>query len=489
VHPYLEIPGRLLGLVLILVSVAWALGWRRSTDPKERQIASLGGLFGLGGLVLLAGVVDTVRWPTYGFFMGLGCLSLAALTIHWSRKQNLLSMEQMLEVLLLTGVCGLIGARCVYLVENWDTQFSDRPPAMPLGKIHEPIAAGDTLVLSTHGDAPFVVTFQGDETSLGQLKQRIEAQGASHDLIVALKTTQHRGNEGIKVTERGLLLKTQRRGPEAMLHVVKGTAVKKLGLIPNSLTRGVATPVSRIFNLRRGGLTYFGSVMGVLLAAAIYLRFRKVSYLRMLDLVAPALPLGLFFGRLGCLANGCCWGREAGPSALFAVRFPRWSPAWAQYAKENLPCTFDRVLAEQKPFEELATAMGPLADATPPLHATQLYEGLTVLLVFFLVLAYRRWFQTRVGQSFAVVVLLQAPVRLVVEHFRRDHGVFFDLAGYSFTESQLVAVGMFSIAVPGMIYLSLKGRLLTDVATEPPAEPAAPAEPGPQPEATPEVSP
>ena len=75
-----------------------------------------------------------------------------------------------------------------------------------------------------------------------------------------------------------------------------------------------------------------------------------------------------------------------------------------------------------------------------------------------------------------VVVLLQAPVRFVVEHFRRDHEVFFQVAGYPLTESQIVALSMFTLAVPAMAYLSLKGQRLAELESSP----ASPEDASPQ---------
>jgi len=450
-------------------------------------MAPFGGLFGLVGLVLLLGVVETIKWKTYGFLMASGCLAVAVFSIHWARQTKLMSVERMLEMLLITGLCGLFGARAVFLIETWDTRFADRPPIVAGAGIEESLAKGDTLVLTTHDEEPFTVTFEGDETTLTKVKERLEGAGASHDLVVGIETTQHRADEGIVVTERGFLLKTGRTGEQARLGVVGGSALEKLGL-PRGLTQGVTVPWQEMLNIRAGGLTYFGSVIGVLLSAAIYLRIRKVSMLRMLDLVAPTLPLGLFFGRLGCLAHGCCWGREAGPNALLSVELQPWTPGWAQFASEKLSCNYDRMLNEQHLDAVMSAKLGPLVTSTPSLHATQLYEGLTVLLIFFLAWAYRSKLQTRVGQAFAAVVLMQAPVRFVVEHFRRDHEVFFQVAGYPLTESQIVALSMFALAVPAMAYLSLKGLRLTEVEpgttspedTEPEPAPADPSPDAPQ---------
>src|SRR5690606_9238822 len=152
--------------------------------------------------------------------------------------------------------------------------------------------------------------------------------------------------------------------------------------------------------------------------------------------------LGLFFGRLGCLARSCCWGREAGEGALLSVSYPPWSLPWLQMAEERLPCTFDPNLRERTltPAIEAIRRPGALLEGTPPLHAAQLYEGVGVLIIAGLLVLYRARLQTRFGQTFVLTLLLQAPLRFVVEHLRRDHDVFVDALGYHFTETQVVAV-------------------------------------------------
>ena len=61
-------------------------------------------------------------------------------------------------------------------------------------------------------------------------------------------------------------------------------------------------------NFADGGMVLYG---GVLLGIVVYLWFCrkwKIPSLLLADLVIPAIFLGLAFGRLGCLLNGCCFG-------------------------------------------------------------------------------------------------------------------------------------------------------------------------------------
>jgi phosphatidylglycerol:prolipoprotein diacylglycerol transferase len=57
------------------------------------------------------------------------------------------------------------------------------------------------------------------------------------------------------------------------------------------------------------GMSYHGGLLGVVAAGYLFSRRHKLSFLRMLDFVAPAAPLGYTFGRLGNFINGELFGR------------------------------------------------------------------------------------------------------------------------------------------------------------------------------------
>ncbi|QDS91357.1 Prolipoprotein diacylglyceryl transferase [Roseimaritima multifibrata] len=78
-----------------------------------------------------------------------------------------------------------------------------------------------------------------------------------------------------------------------------------------------------------GGLVVYGSIMGGFLGAAIYCYRNKIPLLRLGDVVIPCLFLGIFFGRIGCLLNGCCYGGRC-PDNGWALRFPAGSPIYSE---------------------------------------------------------------------------------------------------------------------------------------------------------------
>lgn len=79
------------------------------------------------------------------------------------------------------------------------------------------------------------------------------------------------------------------------------------------------TPLE-IMALWHGGLIWYGGFLGGLLGTWLSLRRRGIGFLRGVDQVIPFMALGHAVGRIGCFANGCCYGIPT--SAWFGVQFP-----------------------------------------------------------------------------------------------------------------------------------------------------------------------
>lgn len=77
-----------------------------------------------------------------------------------------------------------------------------------------------------------------------------------------------------------------------------------------------------IFAVWRGGMSFHGGFIGVLIAMAWFAQKTGRSFLQVGDFVAPLVPLGLAFGRLGNFINGELWGREAPADLPWAMIYP-----------------------------------------------------------------------------------------------------------------------------------------------------------------------
>jgi len=76
-----------------------------------------------------------------------------------------------------------------------------------------------------------------------------------------------------------------------------------------------------IFALWHGGMSFHGGIFGVIIALFISSRLVKYPFLRLTDLVAPVVPIGIFLGRIANFINDELWGRVT--DVAWAVRFPR----------------------------------------------------------------------------------------------------------------------------------------------------------------------
>lgn len=74
-----------------------------------------------------------------------------------------------------------------------------------------------------------------------------------------------------------------------------------------------------LLQLWTGGMSFHGGFLGVAIAIILYARRQQINMLSLGDLVAPVVPLGLFFGRIANFINGELWGRET--TVPWAIRF------------------------------------------------------------------------------------------------------------------------------------------------------------------------
>ena len=78
--------------------------------------------------------------------------------------------------------------------------------------------------------------------------------------------------------------------------------------------------LDEVLSLWKGGMSFHGGLIGVLLAMAWIARSRKLKLLSVCDLGALATPIGLFLGRMANFVNGELWGRPSDVS--WAMVFP-----------------------------------------------------------------------------------------------------------------------------------------------------------------------
>ena len=138
--------------------------------------------------------------------------------------------------------------------------------------------------------------------------------------------------------------------------------------------------------LRSGGV-FYGGLLGAVVTGYFLMKRFNLPWWKTADACAPGIALGNFFGRQGCFAAGCCWGK---PTSLpWGVKF---------------------------------TELGHEITGVPTntyLHPTQLYESFAMLLVFVFLL----WLHKRrafSGQVILAYALLYSVIRFAIEFVRDD---------------------------------------------------------------------
>ena len=175
-----------------------------------------------------------------------------------------------------------------------------------------------------------------------------------------------------------------------------------------------------ILMLWKGGLVFYGGLIGGAAALLACGYFYRLPLRSTLDAGAAGVSIGHAFGRLGCFAAGCCYGRLS--DLPWSVTF-----------------THPRCLA----VEVLNKAV----------HPAQLYSFffLAALTAFLVWLHGRRRFP---GQVAAVYLILYSLFRFVVEFWRGDPRGTLEILGVTLAVSQWISLVVFFLGTGLYYFLS-----------------------------------
>ena len=182
------------------------------------------------------------------------------------------------------------------------------------------------------------------------------------------------------------------------------------------------------FDFLRSGGVYYGGFLGGFLTLFFLIKRYKLSFWKVADAFAPGVALGQFFGRQGCFAAGCCWGK---PTDL------PWGVHFTELGHENTGVPI--IGADGLPLH---------------LHPTQLYESFAMLAVFFLLiwLHRRKKFDGQILVSYAIIYSI---LRFMIEFVRDDpRGDFLGLTTMTgLSTSQIISL---IVALGAIVFLILR---------------------------------
>ena len=136
-----------------------------------------------------------------------------------------------------------------------------------------------------------------------------------------------------------------------------------------------------IIALWHGGMSFHGGIVGVIIGLFLFARKYKFPFLKVTDIVALYVPIGIFLGRLANFVNDELWGRVT--TVPWAIKFP--------------------------------------AGGFLPRHPSQLYEAFLEGVLLFIILNYlwkKSFVRQHYGITSAVFLLVYAISRILVEFFR-----------------------------------------------------------------------
>jgi phosphatidylglycerol:prolipoprotein diacylglycerol transferase len=136
--------------------------------------------------------------------------------------------------------------------------------------------------------------------------------------------------------------------------------------------------------LSGSGFVLYGGIIGGILAAMIYCKFKRVSFLQYFDLAVPSVALAQGFGRIGCFLAGCCYGR--GTDTAIGIAFYN----------------------------------SPIAPNGVKLIPTQLFSSAGNFLIAVVLLIYARKDRKK-GKVGALYLILYSVGRFIIEFFRNDY--------------------------------------------------------------------
>lgn len=159
-----------------------------------------------------------------------------------------------------------------------------------------------------------------------------------------------------------------------------------------------------LFKVWEGGMAFHGGFLGVVVAMLLFARKYKKNVFTVLDFIAPCVPTGLLFGRIGNFINGELWGRVSAGGYDWLMYFPQ--AARADY----------ELLSSDSRLASLAQTIGDYA--LLPRHPSQLYQATTEGLLLFILLW---WFSAKPRPRYAVSALFLLGYgisRFICEFFR-----------------------------------------------------------------------
>lgn len=208
----------------------------------------------------------------------------------------------------------------------------------------------------------------------------------------------------------------------AIFIIIFGIIGARLYYVLFTLDYYLANPLE-VINIRGGGLAIYGGVIGGIIAGFVVCKVKKIRFLRVFDTVAPGLVLAQAIGRWGNFFNREAFGEYTNSLFAMQIRYDEVGGVVTDLMRENM-VTIDGVQYIQ-------------------VAPTFLYESALCLLIFILIIIFRR-FQQYNGEVALWYLGAYALGRAWIEGMRTDSLMVWNT---NIAVSQLLSVGVFAGAL------------------------------------------
>ena len=223
--------------------------------------------------------------------------------------------------------------------------------------------------------------------------------------------------------------------------LIGGVAGAKLLYVFEEWGSIMSQPLNKILStdgiFSPSGLTWYG---GFLLATGliyIYVKRKKIAFLKVCDSASPSLAIGYGIARIGCHLSG------DGDYGIPVSEFASWVPWGTNYSKGVIPPT-----AAFK-GTDIAQKFGGVVPDNTLCHPTPMYEFILAVILFAILWKKRKSF-TQDGKLFILYLIFTGIFRLTVEFIRINPRLIFGLS-----EAQLISI---ILIILGLIFYFSKYR-------------------------------
>jgi phosphatidylglycerol---prolipoprotein diacylglyceryl transferase len=194
-----------------------------------------------------------------------------------------------------------------------------------------------------------------------------------------------------------------------------------------------------ILQIWRGGLASHGASVGILVGLWLYVRKTKISFLWLIDRISVVTALGGFFIRTGNLMNSEIYGHPT-----------------------NLPWGF-RFMRDNSRVNFLDPNTGELLGKHLPCHPTQLYEGLSYLILFIVLFYVIRKYGDKIkeGVIFGWFLIALFTIRFLVEYVKFEQSDFEVnmISSLHLNMGQLLSIPFILLGVSLLLWLRKHGKV------------------------------